>query len=146
VRRLRRGGRPARGVPGPDRRDREAQGLTVVLLRIILGPALTAAAFVLAGRRLATLWRIGRAGQPVEPGRLAGPAGLGGRLRAELVEVLGQRKLLRWTVPGIAHALAFWGFMVLGVTLIEGYGALFQRDFHVPLVGTRPWLGFLEDL
>jgi Fe-S oxidoreductase len=46
----------------------------------------------------------------------------------------------------VAHLLVFWGFVVLGLTLIEGYGALFRRDFHIPLIGTQPWLGFLEDL
>jgi Fe-S oxidoreductase len=88
------------------------------------------------------LFRLGRAGQPVEPGRTGGA---GARLRAEVLEVLGQRKLLTWSVPGVAHLLAFWGFVVLGLTLIEGYGALFDPDFHIPVIGTRPWLGFLED-
>ena len=112
-------------------------------LRLIIGLAMTAAAFWIAGRRLVLLYRIGRTGQPVEPDRTRG---VGAALWAELVEVLGQRKLLRWSVPGVAHLLTFWGFLVLGLTLLEGYGALFQRDFHIPLVGTEPWLGFIEDL
>ena len=33
------------------------------------------------------------------------------RLRAELAEVFGQRKLLKWSVPGVAHFLTFWGFL-----------------------------------
>ena len=112
-------------------------------LRLVLGLVMTALAVSVAGRRLALLYRLGRVAQPVEPGRTRG---LAARLRAELTEVLGQRKLLTWTVPGVAHALAFWGFLVLGLTIVEGYGALFQRDFHLPLIGTRGWLGFLEDL
>jgi Fe-S oxidoreductase len=112
-------------------------------LRMILGLVMTGLAFTVTGRRLAMLVRLGQVAQPVEPGRTRGVAA---RLRAELTEVLGQRKLLTWTVPGLAHVLAFWGFLVLGLTVIEGYGALFQRDFHLPLIGTRPWLGFLEDL
>ncbi|MFI1994546.1 (Fe-S)-binding protein [Actinoplanes sp. NPDC020271] len=112
-------------------------------VRIVVGLLMTAVAAIVAGRRLWLLYRIGRAAQPVEPDRLRGvPA----RLRAELAEVLGQRKLLKWTVPGVAHLLTFWGFLILGLTLIEGYGALFQRDFHLPWIGTQPWLGFLEDL
>jgi hypothetical protein len=79
----------------------------------------------------------------VEPGRTQG---IGTRLKAEVVEVLGQRKLLAWSVPGAAHVLAFWGFILLMLSLVEGYCALFVRDFHLPLVGTQPWLGFLEDL
>jgi Fe-S oxidoreductase len=104
---------------------------------------MTAIAFWFAGRRLLMLYRLGRAGQPVEPGRTDD---VGTRLMAEVTEVLGQRKLLKWTVPGIAHVLTFWGFILLMLTLVEGYGALFDRDFHIPLVGKEPWLGFLEDL
>jgi Fe-S oxidoreductase len=112
-------------------------------VRIALGLALTAFAAWLTGRRVATLVRLGRAAQPTEPGRTSGvPA----RLRAVLVEVLGHRKLLAWRRPGFAHLLVFWGFLVLGLTLVEGYGALFDRDFHLPLIGRQPWLGFAEDL
>jgi Fe-S oxidoreductase len=114
-----------------------------VILRMTIGLAMTAVAFWLAGRRLRMLYRVGRRAQPVEPGRTQG---IGTRLKAEVVEVLGQRKLLAWSVPGAAHVLAFWGFILLMLTLVEGYGALFVRDFHLPLVGTQPWLGFLEDL
>jgi Fe-S oxidoreductase len=103
---------------------------------------MTAVAFWLAGRRLFTLVRLGQSGQPVEPGRTAD---VGSRVRAEVVEVLGQRKLLKWTVPGIAHVLAFWGFILLMLTLLESYGALFDREFTIPVIGTDPWLGFLED-
>jgi len=112
-------------------------------LRLTIGLAMTAVAFWFAGRRLLMLYRLGRAAQPVEPGRTDD---VGARLKAEVVEVLGQRKLLAWTVPGIAHVLTFWGFILLMLTLVEGYGALFVRDFHIPLIGQQAWLGFLEDL
>jgi Fe-S oxidoreductase len=112
-------------------------------VRLVIGLLLTAVAFWLAGRRLVTLARLGRSGQPVEPGRTAD---IRARVRAEVVEVLGQRKLLKWTVPGIAHVLAFWGFITLMLTLLESYGALFDREFHIPVIGTDPWLGFIEDL
>ena len=112
-------------------------------VRLVAGLLMIAVAFWLVGRRLVTLVRLGRSGQPVEPGRTTGA---GSRVRAEVVEVLGQRKLLKWTVPGIAHVLAFWGFIALMLTLLESYGALFARDFHIPVIGTEPWLGFLEDL
>jgi Fe-S oxidoreductase len=114
-----------------------------MVLRMVLGLAMTAVALWFAGRRALLLYRLGRVAQPADPGRTEG---VGARVRAELVEVLGQRKLFRWTVPGLAHALVFWGFLVLVLTLVEGYGALFQRDFHLPLVGRMPWLGFTEDL
>src|SRR5689334_12193145 len=80
--------------------------------------------------------------QPVEPGRTDDA---GTRLWAVTTEVLGQRKLLKWSGPGLAHFAVFWGFLILGATIVEGFGALFQRDFHIPLIGTDTWLGFAED-
>src|SRR5262245_66690553 len=89
------------------------------------------------------LYRLARVGQPIEADRTRH---VGTRLWAVVTEVLGQRKLLRWSVPGAAHFAVFWGFVILGATIVEGFGALFQRDFHIPLIGTDTWLGFLEDL
>ena len=60
--------------------------------------------------------------------------------------MLGQRKLLKWSVPGVAHFLTFWGFIVLILTIIEAWGALFDRDFHIPGIGRWPAVGFIEDL
>jgi Fe-S oxidoreductase len=114
-----------------------------LIVRLVIGLAITAVAFALAGRRVLVLYRLGRAGQPVEPGRTRD---LGTRLWTVVTEVLGQRKLLKWSVPGAAHFAVFWGFVILAATIVEGYGALFQRDFHIPLIGTDTWLGFLEDL
>jgi Fe-S oxidoreductase len=114
-----------------------------LLVRLVLGLAITVAAFALAGRRAFMLYRLARAGQPVEPGRTSD---VGTRLGALATEVFGQRKLLKWSVPGAAHFAVFWGFVILGATIVEGFGALFQRDFHIPLIGTDTWLGFLEDL
>ena len=118
----------------------------VLALRIIIGLILTAVAAVVAGRRLWWLYRLARTGQPAperieavrsHPGRDAG---------TQATEVFGQRKLLKWTVPGIAHALTFWGFIVLILTIIEAYGALFSKHFAIPLIGTWAWVGFAEDL
>ena len=114
-----------------------------MVVRLVLGLAFTLVAFAVTARRLHMLYRLGRTGQPTEPERTRH---LGARLRAMLTEVFGQRKLLTWSLPGAAHAAVFWGFVVLLATLVEGYGALFQRDFHLPLIGTQAWLGFLEDL
>jgi Fe-S oxidoreductase len=111
-------------------------------LRLVIGLGVTAIAFAVAGRRGWWLYRLISSGQPA-PGRIQGT---GERLRAELAEVLGQRRLLRWSVPGLAHALTFWGFIILGLTIIEAYGALFDQDFKVPLIGDWLVVGFLEDL
>src|SRR5689334_15045481 len=102
---------------------------------MLLGLTMTFVALSLAGGRLVTLARLGATGQAPDPDRTRD---LPRRIRDGLVEVLAQARLLRWSVPGLAHLLAFWGFMVLGLTLVEGYGALFWRDFHLPLIGRQP--------
>ena len=45
----------------------------------------------------------------------------------------------------MAHAFTFWGFLVLGLTIIEAWGALYDQNFHIPLIGTWGVVGFLED-
>jgi len=112
-----------------------------VLARIIIGLGVSLITFAIAGRRFWWLSRLIRAGQPA-PRRWQG---LRKPAEAELVEVAGQQKLLRWTVPGIAHFFTMWGFTVLLTTILEAYGALFQRDFHIPWIGRSNWLAFTED-
>src|ERR1700681_849947 len=103
-----------------------------MVLRMIVGLVLTATAFGIAGRRLWWLKRLAFSGQPA-PERLGYVREhAGGDLETQLTEVVGQRKLLKWSVPGAAHAATFWGFIILLLTIIEAYGALFQRDFAIP--------------
>ncbi len=110
-------------------------------LRLGIGLGVTAVMLAIAGRRFFWLFRLISAGQPA-PDRFKD---LGKRLKAEAVEVGGQRKLFKWTVPGVAHAMTFWGFTILLLTIIEAYGDLFQRNFHIPLIGQTAVVGFLED-
>jgi len=113
-----------------------------MLLRAVVGVAMTVLILFFAGKRLWFLIRLARSGKPAVGRLLDAPK----RVQAEAFEVLGQRKLLKWTVPGLAHVFAFWGFLVLTLTILETYGALFVADFHIPLVGTWPVVGFAEDL
>ena len=116
------------------------------MLRIIIGLALTAVAAVLAGRRLWWLYRLGRTGQPA-PERIEAVRTHPGRdAEVQASEVFGQRKLLKWSVPGVAHFLTFWGFIILILTIIEAYGDLFSRTFAIPGIGHWAWVGFVEDL
>src|SRR5215471_10496004 len=113
-----------------------------VALRLTLALLMLAVTIVVAGRRVGWLTRLVRSGQPA-PDRTDQ---MGERLRAQLVEVFGQRRLLRWSVPGIAHFFTFWGFIVLAITIVEAYGALvLSEDFAFPFFGHARWLGFLED-
>ena len=111
-------------------------------VRLVLGLGLTVVLLGAAFSRARYLYRLGMTGQPAlaredQPKKF---------VVAQLEEVLGQRKLLKWTIPGLAHFLAFWGFLVLSLTIIEAYGALFVADFYVPVIGTWPIVGFAEDL
>jgi Fe-S oxidoreductase len=117
-----------------------------VVLRMIVGLVLTVAAFAIFGRRVWWLKRLAFSGQPA-PERVAAVRTHPGRdVETQLTEVIGQRKLLKWSVPGAAHAATFWGFIVLLLTIIEAYGDLFSRTFAIPGIGHWAAIGFLEDL
>ena len=114
-------------------------------LVLIIGLAMTAIALTFAGRRAMYLYRLITSGQPA-PDRVAGVTGRIGRaVKTQLVEVFGQRKLLKWSIPGAAHFFVFWAFVILGSVYDEAYGALFSSDFHIPVIGTWPILGFAQD-
>ena len=115
-------------------------------LRMVVGLVLTVAAFAIAGRRMWWLRRLLATGQPAPERFEYLRSHPGAELETQAVEVIGQRKLLKWSVPGAAHAMTFWGFIVLLLTIIEAYGALFSRTFAIPGIGTWPAIGFLEDL
>ncbi|MFC4533756.1 (Fe-S)-binding protein [Sphaerisporangium dianthi] len=112
---------------------------------------MTAVAVTLAGRRVRWLYSLATSGQPAPERVQYAKENLGAELRAQLVEVFAQRKLLKWTPSGVAHFVVFWAFVILATVYLEAYGALIQGavtgtpDFHIPLVGTWPVLGFLQD-
>jgi Fe-S oxidoreductase len=113
----------------------------MMTIRIVLGTLLTVVALAIAGRRVWWLVRLIRSGQPAGE-RLDDP-----KARAEtgVVEVIGQQRLLKWSVPGLAHAFTFWGFLVLGLTIVEAWGALYDEDFAIPIIGHWAFIGFIED-
>jgi Fe-S oxidoreductase len=111
-----------------------------------VGLVLTVVALAIAGRRMWWLKRLAFSGQPA-PERVAAVREHPARdIESQAAEVIGQRKLLKWTVPGAAHAATFWGFIVLILTIIEAYGDLFSRTFAIPGIGHWAWIGFGEDL
>jgi Fe-S oxidoreductase len=95
-----------------------------------------------AGRRIVWLVRLIRSGRPA----LGRTDHIEERVKEQVVEVFGQRRLLKWSGPGLAHFFTFWGFVVLGATIVEAYGALvISQDFAFPFFGHARWLGFIED-
>jgi Fe-S oxidoreductase len=113
-----------------------------VLIRLIIGWVITGVGIAVAGNRALWLLRLIRSGQPVGDRTSDVPE----RLQAEVREVPGQRRMLRWWVPGLAHFFTMWGFVILMFTVVEAWGALFSRDYYWPYFGQNPALGFFEDL
>ncbi|WP_428838989.1 heterodisulfide reductase-related iron-sulfur binding cluster [Mycobacterium kyorinense] len=102
---------------------------------------MTAIVLLFAARRVGWLAKLIMSGQPAS-GRTDE---VGARIEVEVAEVPGQRRLLKWTIPGLAHFFTMWAFFVLLTVYIEAYGLLFSPHFHIPLVGTWDALGFLQD-
>jgi Fe-S oxidoreductase len=113
-----------------------------MLVRLVVGLGIIVVTLAVALRRIVFLARLITSGQPA-PGRLSD---LPDRIKAQVVEVFGQVRLLKWTVPGAAHAITFWAFVILFATIVEAFGALFDRDFAFPLIGHWRLLGLAEDL
>ena len=68
------------------------------------------------------------------------------RVRNEATIVLGQRKLFQRLVPGVMHALIFWGFLVLFPTIVmAGIGAV-DRHATFPWLGRQGWFMALVDV
>ncbi len=111
--------------------------LEKLLMTLVI--ALSAALFARRTRTLVELLRLGR-DAPLKPRRW------GPKLAQQLVVVLGQRKLLQWSLPGAMHALIFWGFVVLLTTIAEAFGAVYQEDFALPIIGRWGPLGLLQDI
>ncbi|MFN2594204.1 MAG: heterodisulfide reductase-related iron-sulfur binding cluster [Actinomycetota bacterium] len=109
--------------------------------RVVMGTLVlvTLGAFALRIRDLVGFLRLGQADDRK-------PESYPRKLKDQLVVVLGQRKLLQWSVPGLMHFVIFWGFLILFTTIVEAFGALFIAGFHIPLIGQWGPLGALQDL
>ncbi|RDH74676.1 4Fe-4S dicluster domain-containing protein [Mycolicibacterium moriokaense] len=117
---------------------------TQTLIRLIIGLLMTVVVGAFALKRVLWLFKLDQAGQPVgeENGRTDH---LGDRIGTQIKEVFGQTRMLRWSVPGLAHFFTMWGFFILITVYIEAYGVLFDPRFHIPVVGRWAVLGFLQD-
>jgi Fe-S oxidoreductase len=114
---------------------------TQMLIRLTVGLGMTVVVGAFAARRVLWLNKLVMSGQPVS-GRTDN---LGIRIWTQIVEVFGQRRLLKWSIPGLAHFFTMWGFFILLTVYIEAYGLLFQENFHIPIIGRWDALGFLQD-
>ena len=112
-----------------------------MVVRLVIGLLMTVVVVGFVARRAWAIYSLIRSGQPAPDRSQDLPL----RLRTQLVEVFGQKRLLKWSVPGLAHFFTFWAFVILLTVYIEAYGALFVPDFAIPLIGHWPVLGFLQD-
>jgi len=115
---------------------------THIAVRLIVGLGIIGLTLAVALRRIVFLAKLIMSGEP-SPGRFKN---LPRRLQAQVEEVFGQTRLLKWSVPGVAHFITFWAFVILTLTIIEAIGALFDLDFAIPVIGKWRLVGFAEDL
>lgn len=117
-------------------------------LTLIVGLVLNAIALPLAAKRGVFLFRLITSGQPA-PDRVENVTKrTATALGSQLVEVLGQKKLLKWSVPGAAHAFVMYAFLILATVYLEAYAVLLSRDpgWHWWIFNSWGPLGFLQDL
>jgi Fe-S oxidoreductase len=117
---------------------------TQTLIRVVIGMLMTAVVLAFAAKRVLWLTNLIRSGQKTsdEHGR---KDHLGTRIATQFKEVFGQTRLLKWSLPGLAHFFTMWGFFILASVYLEAYGLLFVHNFHIPLIGRWDALGFLQD-
>ena len=125
-----------------------------MIVVLVVGLVMNAIALPLAARRVLFLYRVISSGQPA-PDRIVGVTSrLGAAIKRQVVEVFGQKKLLKWSVPGAAHFFVFWAFLILATVYLEAYGSLLKvlftggdgpLDWAIPLVGHWAILGFAQD-
>ncbi len=109
--------------------------------RVVVLVLMLAVAGGLAFRRARFLTRLVRAGRPLER-----RGDMPRRIRREGTEVLGQRKLLQRALPGLMHALIFWGFLVLLTTILEVFIQIVDPARDLPFVGGARWLLLVQDV
>jgi Fe-S oxidoreductase len=117
---------------------------TQMLIRIVVVVLMLAVVGVFALKRVLFLTNLIRSGAKTSVANNR-KDNLGKRITTQFEEVFGQTRLLRWSIPGIAHFFTMWGFFILGSVYVEAFGQVVDHDFHIPIVGRWDALGFLQD-
>lgn len=125
----------------------------LTIVRLVGGLAIVGVVGLVAARRVSWLYRLVGAGQDM-PERTSREA-VRGNLGAWFRKIFAQEKLLRWSLPGIAHLWVMYAFFVLQTTLLEAAGEIVVGpEFNLPLLnsievaGVTAYdvLGFSQDL
>ncbi|HYF11077.1 MAG TPA: (Fe-S)-binding protein [Actinomycetota bacterium] len=112
-----------------------------MLVRAAVLGAMVLVAGGLAARRARLLTALVRQGRPAHR-----TDDLATRVAKQGSHVLAQRKLFQRFVPGLMHALIFWGFLVLLTTIVEVGGQVIDPAFEIPVIGGSRALGLLQDV
>ena len=117
---------------------------THTLIRLVVGLGMTAIVLVFAARRVLWLTSLIRSGQTTsdERGR---KDNLATRITTQMKEVFGQTRLLKWSIPGLAHFFTMWGFFILAACTSRRTACCSSTNFHIPFIGRWDALGFLQD-
>src|SRR5438045_2292477 len=72
---------------------------------------------------------------------------IGERIALFNTNVLGQFRLWqRYTPAGIAHALTFWGFLIIQIGLLDLLISGLVPGWRLPFIGGSTWFMFLQDI
>lgn len=119
-----------------------------MILTLVLGLILNAIVLPIAAKRVLFLYRLITSGQPA-PDRIEHVRErLPEAIKTQVTEVFGQKKLLKWSIPGAAHFFVFWAFLILASVYFEAYAVLIARDpeWHWFIFNSWSVLGFVQDL
>ncbi len=96
-------------------------------------------AFTISGKRFLTLYKLLKAqtGKPPKFGDL------GARVLTGLVNVLGQKAVLRDRWIGIAHTAIFWGFIVISFGTVEQFLSTLYAGASFEFIGEGPYAAFI---
>jgi Fe-S oxidoreductase len=106
--------------------------------------AVAAAAFGYSGYRFSILFKLMEA----QKGKGPHVGDIPGRIKTTLVNVLGQKAVLKKKSAGIMHATIFWGFLIITIGTLEQFVGTIYQGASFQFIGTPayPTLVFVQDL
>jgi Fe-S oxidoreductase len=106
--------------------------------------AVAGATFTYSGYRFWLLYQL----MAAQRGKSSRLDHLGDRVMTTLVNVLGQRAVLKKKSAGIMHATIFWGFLIITIGTLEQFASTIYQGANFEFIGEGPYrfLVLLQDL
>jgi Fe-S oxidoreductase len=97
-----------------------------------------------SGYRFSILYRLMKNHRGQAPDRLSD---LAGRIETAIVNVLGQKAVLKKKSAGIMHATIFWGFLIITIGTLEQFATTLHNQANFQFIGQTAYgaLVFLQD-